>query len=122
MGNNFRFDISCGPLEESLKIAFYQHKATCWKFEGVGLERDRLIFAWHQDNSPGYNPFVAPVGPEEAVTIVKSFLAKQDYGPEPDHDGSNKKSWRIYNEEWGHVGGNHYAFAAVEPVWEMFGK
>lgn len=45
-----------------------------------------------------------------------------EYGPEPDHDGSNGRGWRVYNEDWGHVAGRWDAFFAVQPVWAMYGK
>lgn len=50
------------------------------------------------------------------------MIAHADYGRQPDHDGDNEKGWRLYNETWGMVGGDHSAFAAVEPAWAMYGK
>lgn len=121
MSDNFYFDIIDGPLEASLKVAFCYYTATCWLIDRRVDKLDRLIFAWHQDNS-GYHPFISPVDWEEAMVIVPGFLKDTNYGPEPDHDGHNTKSFRIYNEQWGHIGNNMYAFAAVEPAWAMHGK
>ena len=44
------------------------------------------------------------------------------YGENLDHDGSNTPGWRIYNEEWGHVGEHIYAIVAVQPAFIWRGK
>jgi len=38
-----------------------------------------------------------------------------------DHDGENEAGWRVYCEDWGHVGG-YSAFCAVKPVYLWLGK
>lgn len=57
-----------------------------------------------------------------ACAFVWHWLETADRGPEPDHDGSNKPGWRVYNEAWGHVAGDWRAFVAIQPVWAMYGK
>jgi hypothetical protein len=118
--DNFRFDLSCAPLDESLAIAFRGAaggKATHWRAD---TDPVRLVLAWH--DTPGFTPLPVPLDAEGAAVFVKAWLAAAEYGPEFDHDGDNGKSWRIYNESWGHVDGCHYAFVAIEPLWAMYGK
>jgi len=47
---------------------------------------------------------------------------KEDYREYLDHDGSNGKGFKAYNEDWGHVAGSHYGILAVLPVWAWYGK
>jgi len=39
-----------------------------------------------------------------------------------DHDGSNQLGWKVYVEDWGHVGRDSYAICAIKPVYIWFGK
>ena len=57
-----------------------------------------------------------------AADFAMRWLAEQDYGYEPDHDGDNEKGWRIYTGAWGHIDGDHYAICAIMPEWAMYGK
>lgn len=119
--DNFHFDISCAPIDESLHIAFLgspSRKVSHWKDE----DGKRLLLAWAKEAGLDFTPLPAPMDFVDAATFVKGWLSLADYGREPDHDGDNGKSWRIYNESWGHVAGNHYVFAAIEPEWAMYGK
>ncbi len=68
-------------------------------------------------------PFPAPMTAEQVQPVVQSWLASAVYGPQPDHDGSNEKGFRVYNEEWGHVATFRTdAFVAIEPIWLLHGK
>src|ERR1700690_3444552 len=60
-----------------------------------------------------------------AIEMVWSWLLEQPeekYQDYMDHDGSNGKGFKIYNEYWGHVGSSHYAICAVLPIWSWYGK
>lgn len=63
-----------------------------------------MLWAWLND-------------PEEAKQVK---LTQWDV--DADHDGSNGSGWRVYVEDWGHVGHNSYAICAVKPVFLWFGK
>lgn len=56
------------------------------------------------------------------MTAVRAWLEAVEYGPEPNHDGDNKKGWRVFNERYSHVSGLWQAFVAIEPVWLEYGK
>lgn len=120
MPDNFKFDITCAPLEKCLDIAFQGapgHKATHWRDDD---DPQRLVLAWHDDR--GFTPLPAALDVEGVRPFIEAWLRGADYGPEPDQDGTNRKSWRVYNESCGHVGGSSYAFVAIEPCWAMYGK
>lgn len=54
--------------------------------------------------------------------FVWHYLEQADLGPEPTHDGSNSRGFRVYNEQYGHIGGRSDAFLAVQAVWAEHGK
>lgn len=67
--------------------------------------------------------FLTPFPRYEIVTkLVWAWLETVAYGPQPDHDGSNGKGWRVFNEAWGHVAQERFAFCAIQPVWAMYEK
>lgn len=39
-----------------------------------------------------------------------------------DGDVSNGKGFRMFNEGWGHVDNDPYAYVAIKPVWMWYGK
>lgn len=51
-----------------------------------------------------------------------STIRKTGWDVDADHDGSNVPGWRVYVEDWGHVGGSHYTICAVKPVCLWLGK
>lgn len=141
--DNYRFDITAwdghhdfSMMDLCLKIAFADHKTvTHWshepgvlapvengRFYAMWKKPPRLILYWWDGDSKDLTPFLAPMTYEAAVGAVRAWLEGQDYANEPDHDGSNSRGWRIYNEAWGHVGGHRGAICAVEPAWLMHGK
>ena len=146
MSDNFHFDLTGIPLDKCLEVATLHHKAIGYreqirtrgenwgvqvppiKVEGIGATKFRpidvrLILFWSDQsiNDP-INRFPAVMGPAELEPIIKAWLAERQYPPEPDHDGSNHKGWRVYNEQWGKVNDEWQAFAAIEPVWLEYGK
>lgn len=119
--NNFHVDVtSDGDLAEAMKIAFHDHKHA----EGYLLHPAKgLVFFWYLSAAPdGLVRFPFKMDHVGAADFARRWLGEEDYGREPDHDGDNKKGWRLYNEVWGHVGGWTGAFVAVKPAWAMYGK
>ncbi len=108
-------------LKPALEIAFESapgRKATHYK-----VYDNKLVLAWSESAGEGFIPFLVPLTAETAVDMVKEWLKNDaEYGSEPDHDGSNSRSWRVYNETWGLIDHNHYAFVAIAPEWAMHGK
>ena len=116
--DNFRVDVTAeGDDRLRAVLALFDHDTV------VGYRTDarrRLVFYWSDSEKAIALPF--PMTIEQAADFAIGWLRHADYGDEPDHDGSNGKGWRIYNEAWGHVDGDWSAFVAIEPAWAMYGK
>lgn len=82
----------------------------------------RLIFYWTKTDRPDFVAFPFTLDAEGAADFASRWLAEEDYGRQPDHDGDNGKGWRLYCEGWGHVDSEYQAFVAVSPRWAMYGK
>lgn len=121
--HDFRFDITSDRnLEKILDIAFSRHaKASGWRSED-----NRLILSWYNENNykqpAKWNAFMAPLDPEGVAPMALEWLKGQEYGNEPDTDGHNNKGFRVYNESWGYINSDPYAFVAIEPAWITYGK
>jgi hypothetical protein len=140
--DNFRIDVTAKgipALVQVLKlIEVNEHKLRVVGFRlqkgdydtganlGVKVQTERLILykARPSHSKPGYTPLPAPINLDMAAAMVVSWLESEStvYGPELDHDGSNSRGWRAYNEAWGHVDEEWEAFLAVEPHWAWHGK
>jgi hypothetical protein len=82
-----------------------------------------LVLLWHVE--PDAVPLPVPLNHVSAVSVVREWLSAQPgerYIDRLDHDGDNGEGWRVYNEEWGHVGPYRYAVFAVQPCWAWYGK
>ncbi len=141
MADNSQIDIQCmGKLEDIFELVFTQHShAIGYRIEPAqpalaegekdysGSRRPRpirLIFYWAPatNTKDGYTAFPFKMDAKGAADFARRWLDEQAFGDQPDHDGDNSRSWRVYNEGWGHVGGDWAAFLAVEPCWAMYGK
>lgn len=119
--DNFHIDItSQGDITPAMKIAF-ENRHTSGAVAYLVHPEKGLIFFWSAaDDAAAKLPFkLDAVG---AADFATRWLAEQDYGRKPDHDGDNERGWRLYNESWGMVDGFTYAFVAVRPAWAMYGK
>ena len=115
------------PLDLALRVAFVgdhrihePRKATGWS-EGPSPQSGatRLLLYW--TDQPHTIPFPAALDVAAAEVMVAAWLDNVDYPPEPDHDGHNVRSVRVYNEAWNRIG-DFATFVAIEPVWLMYGK
>lgn len=128
--DNFHLDITSEgreSLELALRIAFGQHnKAVAYLVD----PKKGLVFFWHADkNEKGLQTLPFKLDAIGATDFAVRWLAEAEYGPEPGHDGSNGKGWRVYNDRWGRVSypdnehsGWSYSFVAVLPCWAWYGK
>lgn len=120
--DNFHFDLTSeGELVTPMMIAFQRPTQV---IEGYLIHPEKgLVFFGYLPGMPAGGvklPFkLDPIG---AADFATRWLAEQDYGKEPDHDGDNGRGWRLYNESWGSVGSWTGAFIAVKPAWAMYGK
>lgn len=117
-------------LVQTLKLVFRQEgantKAKAWRFiPGKGF-----VLLWHANTNSGATAFPVPMEPEEVAPLVMRWLetpeaqemACEGWDKDEDHDGSNDRGWRVYCEDWGHVGGESYAICAIRPVFLWYGK
>lgn len=126
MADNWQLDITNEGTEKlrlAMKLAMSWHsKATHYCVH----HKLGLVLLWHEDaNVDGVAvqklPFPLKTS-DMLADFVAGWLSSADYPEKPDFDGSSVKGWRVYNEEWGHVGKSHYAFVAIQPVWSLYGK
>ena len=78
-------------------------------YEGTATKDDKVAL-----------PFITDA--QGLTYFVEKWLEQVEYPSEPDHDGSNGKGWRLYNEASGRVDGDHSAVLAVSPEWATYGK
>jgi hypothetical protein len=82
-----------------------------------------LIFFWHEE--PGATKLLIPMGWKDCSNLAWSWLnslSDDRYGEYLDHDGSNGKGFRVYNENWSRINDYQYSFMAVLPIWAWYGK
>jgi hypothetical protein len=125
--DNFSIDIgtrSRRDLVSVMQIMLGQHRrATHFRVEEREGKPARLILFW--TDSKTAEPFPYPLDtPETAADSILSWLQDIEY-PENDFNDSDiteEKGFRAYNEAWGHVANDPYAFLAIEPRWCWYGK
>lgn len=84
-----------------------------------------LVLCWYEDASKKTVKLPSALTWRGAADLAWNWLEEQDekqYRERLDHDGSNGKGFKVYNEDWGHVAGSSYAILAVLPVWAWYGK
>lgn len=148
--DNRRLDVMMtgrAHFDAAMKMAFASHSKAVAYCDHPELG---LVLLWHDTpKTITENPTWAPGGSTEewtktraeaakrAAPVVKlpypmevaaacdfvwHWLAAAKRGPQPDHDGYNGEAWRVYFEQWGHVGDCHYSIVAVQAVWACYGK
>lgn len=117
--DNFAFDMT-SEGDEALKTALSLFRPPGGKVTGYSTDGKRLVFFWSDSQTATKLPF--PMTLSQAADFASGWLQHADYGGQPDHDGDNGKGWRLYCENWGQIGRDPYAFAAIEPAWAMYGK
>lgn len=118
-------------LRSALELAFMQEgwddmpaRAEGWRVDpGKGL-----IFFWHAGE--GAKKFRRARTAKQVVGLVAKWLESDQarnipcngWDADIDHDGSNERGWRVYVEDWGHIGEETYAICAVRPSFNWLGK
>ena len=60
-----------------------------------------------------------------AIDFIWEWLEKIPMGQWKnwiDHDGDMGRGFHVFNENWGHVANNPYAFLAAQPMYAWIGK
>lgn len=114
-------------LRQTMALAFNQESldgADAWVFD----PDKGLVLLWcHVEGSTKFPvTFSADQAARVAFTWLDSPEAKamklEDWDANHDHDGSNSRGWRVYVEDWGHVGKWHESLCAVRPAFMWHGK
>ena len=97
---------------------------------GIPLDESpaRLTFFWTHLRSGEplkeevYQELPFPSSPKLVEYMMSAWLDNCVWPPEPQHDGSNGRGFRLFNENYGHVNDHWQAFVAIEPYWLIYGK
>ena len=127
--DNFQLDIRSRTkthFDEALQMAFDAapgRKATHYKI----TKKHGFILYWSGDDIKGLTAFPYEMSCKDAIPFIWGWLQKVNYDDyeKPYDDGGdveNVKAFRIFNEDWGHVDNESYAFVAVKPAWAWLGK
>lgn len=123
--SNFRFDVSSDTrkhFDMAMELAF----ANCagGKAERYKIDSEKgLILSWGGAES-GYEKLVYKMDLEATKEFVWNWVRSADYVDKScwDSEVDRKKGFRVYNEAWGHIGSDHYAFVAIKPTFMLYGK
>ena len=131
--DNYLIDVICDKrpvFDAAIALAFELQRwganpaeASHWAIKDGGF----ILFRSSASATESANPFPAPVGHKLAADCIWRFLESADYGKQPDHDGSNKKGFRVTTDRverrpgetrWCRFG----VVCHVLPHWCMYGK
>ena len=137
--DNIQFNVNGSSPEmllKTLELAFQQRgwrdkSTTCkaWKVSEKGF-----VLSWCTPDKQGSDWVPFPGNTElsaaEVYPTVLNWLRNVDmtsieldgWDIDIDHDGHNSIGWRVYAEDWGHVGNDWAAICAIKPVYLWYGK
>ncbi len=118
--DNFSFSITSvdrPSFEGGISLAFRDYKAIGYAI----TPKNGLVFFWADTVKPDtYVALPFKLDAKGAADFAERWLAEQDYGREPDHDGHNRKGYTI------EAGWNRFewwsALCSITPTWAEFGK
>lgn len=145
--DNILFDIRGDKtnLEAALSYLATINEPKCYAI----IPTKGLVLFWHKENEkvnfefpsigePGWEPgksFKASVEPKKFDIPWRDFVKSWVTNANPndfelddwekdqeDSDISTDNGFRMSCSTWGHVGGNHYAYALIKPIFAWYGK
>lgn len=95
-----------------------------------GKSSNTLVLFWSRPSNSVWTPFVQNLrlklrGIQEYAWewLVAQDEKREEYLGDNVFDGSlGKEGFKAFCEEWGHVGEERRAFAAIRPMWAWYGK
>lgn len=132
MASNRIFNVN-GPLDkdghELLKAALELSIAQsgCKKVEGYRLDPKLGLVLYWADH-PDATKFPFTLSGASLLSFVLDYFNSRPlceatgWDKNADHDGDNGPGWRVYCEDWGHIGGHWQAFLAIKPAFMWYGK
>lgn len=135
MGTLPKYERDENLLLDALKLAFKvsdHSKAKAFRID----KKKGLILYWseHTEKSEPINKFITPLTAEQIHPQVHAFLRscydgeikveleEFDEAMDEDDDITSVEGWRVYTEKWGRIDGDTYAFLAIKPAYENYGK
>ena len=130
MASNSQVDVTCDKKEVfdmALAIAFIN--APGHKAYGFCVDKKiGLILYWFEADKAEPLPYAMDIN--QAKSFVWGWLESlkdEDFSEYTFDHMSNlkldkKRGFRIFNEDWGHVNGQSYAFVAILPTYTLYGK
>lgn len=130
--DNFKFTFvgihSKDLLRQALALAFTKGdgRLKASSAEGYLIHPEKgLVFLGYIDRhskDPAVVEFPFKMDAEGCADWAYRWLENAEYGPEPDHDGSNSKGFKVYNDSWSRVDSYYGSLVAVKPEWCWHGK
>ena len=116
-------------LLAALQLVFAQEGASV-RCKAWQVTKQGLVLSWYPDKGTTPLPSSKGMTASEVLPMVLGWLSSVDltdiemegWDRDCDHDGENSMGWRVFCEDWGHVGSNHYAICAVKPAFMWHGK
>ena len=130
-------------LELAIKLLLLDEYDKNNNVNGWYFREDKgLVLTWYVGDRCKAQPFtdrmgnVSPIDEKELVEIIWNWLQSDQAktvkldGWDREFDDSDVEcelGWRLYTEEWGHIGergggSDHYSIAAVTPSYMWYGK
>lgn len=130
--DNFHVDVTArGPevLQHTVMLALCRFSSAEAFYESVTSRNENiLLFYWHHEAKSVHSKLPYKFGAEQLLPFITGWLDNQDYGTEPNIDGSCSKGWRLLTEvpyeerkNVPHIW-NFYTIFAIQPVWAMHHK
>lgn len=134
--DNRVFNVNGKSKEEfllAMKLAFLQANgfgkestAKYWSYS----QKHGLVFHQYSESSVDQHALPVPLTSVEAAELAWKWLSSDEakkvelsgWFEDSDHDGSNSLGWRLYVNDWGHVGSSRGVVAAVTPAYLWHGK
>ena len=123
-------------LKLALNVAFNQDLTT--KNDIVPVQswieshEHGLILLWTQSSELAElaTSFMSPMTFDTMCNMVWDWYTQNDpdkfklehWEHDADHDGFNKKGWRVYVNDWGNVGNYSCVTCAIKPIYLWLGK
>ncbi len=123
--DNFKVDVTArgsDVLSHTIELALCGHFHAASFTEVTVGDHKMLVLHWYYREGSGQTKFPYPFKLEQLLPFITGWLENQDYGSEPDLDGSCSKGWSLFtnipyeqrktiNQAWDCV------LFAVRPEW-----
>lgn len=123
-------------LLDALNLAFLVSDRKTAKAYRIDKKLGLVLYWTDKSEKRGVevHQFITPQTPEQIYPQVEAFLTSYydeeieielEEEDEPylnDDDITNVEGWRIYTGQWNRVNGDFYAFIAIKPAYDHYGK